>query len=501
MTKAVRILLIEDNDLDAAHFSLALKRDGFDPVIGRVETREDMLSKLRGEEWDVVVSDYTLPRFSAPDALATLKSSGKDLPFIVVSGAVGEETAVELMRAGASDYLLKHRLTRLTAAIDRELTQAGERRAKRRAEDLFRAVLHASPQPTVVVDRATGDVVDGSEVFRRKFGGAKNIYDAIEFTHPERITSLLGRGNGTVWNAVYHADGVTKVAHIRCYSVNHDGMSYAYLVLEDVTEQNYLKAAFDAVPDPLLIISSRQELLYANRPAEELFGQLYFGSDVASFLAPPPLEPGWWTEATAERRIEFKGQPYDASGVVFRFAGETERSTILTLRNVSEEAELLRLATHDALTGLYNVRYFDEVLQKSLGAGQRGVLAVVDLDHFKPINDELGHAAGDAALIVFANTIRAELRPADVFARLGGDEFAILFGDGALDAAAAVLDNVYTRLARAPFRFGGATRLLSASIGLAPAREGDSPDSLKKRADEALYEAKRQGRGRYVVAR
>lgn len=140
MSKTVRLLLVEDNDLDAAHLTMALRRGGFDPQITRVETREEMADALLAEEWEIVVSDYNLPRFSAPEALDTLRASGKDLPFIVVSGAVGEETAVELMRAGASDYVLKTRMTRLTAAIERELAQARERRAKRRAEDLFYAV-------------------------------------------------------------------------------------------------------------------------------------------------------------------------------------------------------------------------------------------------------------------------------------------------------------------------------------------------------------------------
>ncbi|HEX9984845.1 MAG TPA: diguanylate cyclase [Thermoanaerobaculia bacterium] len=505
MTKPVRVLLVEDNDLDAAHFTMALKRGGFDPTMHRVETREEMLAALQSEEWDIVVSDYTLPNFSAPAALETLKSSGRDLPFVVVSGAVGEETAVELMRAGASDYLLKHRLTRLTAAIDRELAQAGERRAKRRAEDLFHAVLRASPQAGVVIDRLSRTIVDGSDAFRRSFVRGQPIttlLDAIEFTQPERIDTLLARGSGTIFSTVYYLDGVAHVANVRCHSVDHEGTSYAYVVLDDVTEQNYLKAAFDAVPDPLLIVSSRQTLLYANRPAEEVFGQLYFGSEVSELLSQPQLEPRWWANPTirnAERRIELRGQPYEASSVPFRFAGETDTSTILTLRNISQEAELLRLATHDALTGIHNVRYFNEVLAKSVD-GQAGALALIDLDNFKPINDQLGHAAGDAALITFAHTIRAELRPGDVFARLGGDEFGILFGEPSIDGAKAVMDAVYARLVRVPFRYEDVSRPISASAGLTAPLPADTPESLRKRADEALYEAKRQGKGRYVVA-
>jgi diguanylate cyclase len=104
-------------------------------------------------------------------------------------------------------------------------------------------------------------------------------------------------------------------------------------------------------------------------------------------------------------------------------------------------------------------------------------------------------------LILFTNLIRAELRPTDVFARLGGDEFAIYFPRLPLVEATATLDAIYSRLVRSPFRYDGATRTFSASAGVTVARVGDTAAVLRKRADEALYEAKRQGRGRWVVSK
>src|SRR5205807_7359451 len=138
--------------------------------------------------------------------------------------------------------------TRRAAAIERELEQAKERRARRRAENLFRAVLRAAPQPSAVVDRFSKGIVDGSDTFRREFmrPATLTLFDAVDFTHPERVEALIARGSGTAWNIGYHRAGVTRVANVRCYSVDYEGSSYAYLVLDDVTEQNYLKAAFDA---------------------------------------------------------------------------------------------------------------------------------------------------------------------------------------------------------------------------------------------------------------
>ncbi|HEU4887527.1 MAG TPA: diguanylate cyclase [Thermoanaerobaculia bacterium] len=505
--RPLRLLLVEDSERDAAHVLLALRRGGWSPDVRRVETREEMADALQNGTWDAIVSDYQLPRFSAPDALAMLRASGRDIPFIVVTGAIGEDTAVRLMRGGASDYLVKDRMGRLNAALEREIVQADERRAKRRAESLFHAVLRASPYPAAVVDRATGFVVDGSNSLSRDFLGGAPIQPETKFTDliqtslPDRIEQLIARGSGTALHIVYYVAGGGHVANMRSYDVEHDGSSYAYVVIEDITEPHYLKAAFDAIPDAVLVIGADQRLLYANRAAEQLMGDLYFGMDVEPVLARPELERQWWLRRTTrfdEQRIVIGTQPHSAASMLFRFAGEPDASTILTLRNIAEEEELQRLATHDALTGAYNVRHFAEVFPLYLERG--GALALLDLDHFKAINDDLGHAAGDAALITFANVVRNELRDDDLFVRLGGDEFAVLFSGRNSGLAAMVLTGIYDRLSRTPLRFGDTTRPLSVSCGLADLAAGDTIETAKARADQALYEAKRQGRGRWVGA-
>jgi len=507
MSKPLRLLLVEDSDRDAAHVMLSLKRGGWTPEMRRVETKEEMTTALRDGPWDAIVSDYHLPRFSAPEALETLRATGLDIPFIIVSGAIGEDTAVRLMRSGASDYLLKDRLSRLTAAIEHEMQQVEERRAKRRAQSLFQAVMRSSPDPSAIVDYATRHVIDGSTSFAREFLGdlkfpaAKSLTELIQFSMPERIEQLLARGAGTALHAVYYAGGVGRVANVRCHSVEHDGGRYAYVVLEDVTEQHYLKAAFDAIGDAVLVIGGDQRLLYANQTAEALFGSLYFGMDVEPLLERPTLAPLWWQRAASsrfeEQRLMVGEQPFVATSVIFRFAGDSRASTILTLRNVAEEEELARLATVDALTGTYNVRHFGEAVPQQIADG--GSLAILDLDYFKQINDELGHAAGDAALITFANLIRAELRSTDLFARLGGDEFAIVFPKLPLPEVTSTLERIYLRLSRTPLRFDGATRPLGASCGVTQIQPEETLDELKMRADKALYEAKKQGRGKFVV--
>ena len=115
--RPISILMVEDDDDDSVMLLHALRKGGFEPFHERVETEVDMRSALARRQWDVVISDYTLPSFSAPRALAALKDSGYDVPFIVVSGSIGEELAVSVLKDGASDFITKGNLSRLISAL------------------------------------------------------------------------------------------------------------------------------------------------------------------------------------------------------------------------------------------------------------------------------------------------------------------------------------------------------------------------------------------------
>ncbi len=132
--KPQRLLIVEDNPDDEALVLLELRRNGFRPQSHRVQTGEAMREALLGTDFDVILSDYSMPRFTALDALRVLKETGRDIPFIVVSGSIGEDEAVEAMRAGARDYFAKDRLVRLGAAVERELVEARARRERARGE-------------------------------------------------------------------------------------------------------------------------------------------------------------------------------------------------------------------------------------------------------------------------------------------------------------------------------------------------------------------------------
>jgi two-component system, OmpR family, sensor histidine kinase VicK len=134
MTISLRVLFVEDSEADTQIVLQALYSGGYEPIYQRVDSAVMMQLALQQAPWDLIICNYCLPNFSALDALQILKTSGLDLPFIVLSSLSGEDVAVEMMRAGASDYLFKWQFKRLIPAIARELREADLRRAKRQAE-------------------------------------------------------------------------------------------------------------------------------------------------------------------------------------------------------------------------------------------------------------------------------------------------------------------------------------------------------------------------------
>lgn len=152
----IRVLIIEDSEDDTLLLLRELRQGGYKPVYERVETESAMRAALSSKDWDIILSDYNMPCFSAPEALSILKESGIDVPFIIVSGAIGEENAVQLMKEGVHDYVMKDHIQRLIPVIQRELQDAEERKSRRKAEDLYRKsdfIVNASGDMMVLINR------------------------------------------------------------------------------------------------------------------------------------------------------------------------------------------------------------------------------------------------------------------------------------------------------------------------------------------------------------
>jgi diguanylate cyclase (GGDEF)-like protein len=299
MGKSIRVLIVEDSAEEAERLILELRRGGFDPEYERVETPEMLGAALDRQLWDVAFGNFSMPTFGGVAALKAVRGRELDLPFIFVSGSIGEDTVIDAMRNGANDYILKDNLKRLAPAVDRELRESEIRKKHRQAEELVRY-----------------------------------------------------------------------------------------------------------------------------------------------------------------------------------------------------------LAYNDTLTGLPNRMSLQKHLQQVIAEGQRekrpAALLLMDLDHFKEINDTLGHHRGDLLLQKVGSRIKDVLRPSDMVARLGGDEFAIVLPLSESGHATLVAAKIQKNL-ETPFLIDDLPIAVEVSIGISLFPDhGNNPESLMQRADVAMYSAKQSG-GRAVI--
>ena len=194
--KPLRALIVEDCEDDAQMLVRHLEREGLAVESERVETPATLLAALRARPWDVVISDYSMPAFRAPEAVALVRQDDPDIPFIIVSGTVGEESAVAALKAGAQDFLTKDSLSRLGPAIEREMRDAEERRRRRAAEA---ALTDTRERMSFALDAAgvgtwewdlVSDTVVWSELLERLHGlepgTFRGTYEAfLDTIHPE----------------------------------------------------------------------------------------------------------------------------------------------------------------------------------------------------------------------------------------------------------------------------------------------------------------------------
>ncbi len=185
----LRVLIVEDSEDEARLLVHRISQAGFEPESLRVDTPEAMKAALAKQSWDVVLCDYVMPEFSGPAAFDLLKQSGLDLPFIVVSGKVGEDTALPMLMAGAHDFVEKGGMTRLVPAIERELRQARIRREHRIAEARFRALIENATDLVVVIgnDAAISYISPSLTRLGGYLPAEVTGRNYFEFVHPEDV--------------------------------------------------------------------------------------------------------------------------------------------------------------------------------------------------------------------------------------------------------------------------------------------------------------------------
>jgi two-component system cell cycle sensor histidine kinase/response regulator CckA len=261
MTEHVRILHVEDSDRDAELVREVLLAEGLDCEIVRVETREQYIAALETGQFDLIVCDYTLPSFEGGEALEIAAAKWPHVPFLFVSGTIGEEKAVEALKRGAAEYVLKQNLARLPSAVLRALSEAKERAERRKAEEALRAseqrtrALMENAKDAILVTNIQGIVVEvnraGEELFgrpRAEFAGC-HFFDLLVADEREKArlrfeAILAGGAPGGQETIAMAADGRAVPIEISGSLVEIGGERLMLAIVRDVSERKQLEEQF-----------------------------------------------------------------------------------------------------------------------------------------------------------------------------------------------------------------------------------------------------------------
>lgn len=260
MEKQISVLIIEDYEDDAELMVLELNKSGLIINYEVVDNENALKDALLKKKWDAIISDYKLPGFNAIGALKTIQQMKLDLPFIIVSGTIGEEIAVQAMKSGAQDYIMKSNLTRLAPALEREIREAEMRLQKKvsaekllEQELLLRSVVEFLPVGLVLIDRNKNIVLANKE-FRNTWGNIESFNGPLtEINIFEADTGKsVGKENWAVIKAIDH--GIATINEILQISINHTNVktvlnsvvpiieeysntpSYAIMLNQDITK-------------------------------------------------------------------------------------------------------------------------------------------------------------------------------------------------------------------------------------------------------------------------
>ena len=309
---------------------------------------------------------------------------------------------------------------------------------------------------------------DGSVVIEGALADITELHEAeTRLMNSEKRSRLLAEN---AWEVIWTMDLDGKITYV----------SPAVERMRGITPEEAMRQSLDEIHPPESAASVADYY-------RQVFAAIEAGTEPPMFRG----ENEYYRKDGSIMTGELQVIPHlDGSGKVIELIGVT--------RDISErkvfEAELRNLAVTDTLTGVWNRRHGTELLTADLSArrpGQALSLLMLDIDHFKTINDTFGHQAGDHVLIEIASRLRRSLRGSDMVARWGGEEFVVLLRDCALPDALRLAEDIRAAIAELPF---GAMGSLTVSVGVAEARAGEDLTTWLERADQALYRAKRSGR-------
>jgi len=479
----VRLLILENSSEDVELCMAELKRAGLAATVDVVVAREEFTEKVRANSYDLILADYRLPQWTGTEALLLLQQYGMQVPVIIVTGKLGEESSAECLRLGAADLVLKDHLARLPIAVLRTLREEALRRETVRAkEELARAnenlvarveELHRLNDESSII-REMGDLLQTSLSANET---AQIIRRAMEKLFPGEsgAVCLLNDGHNlleaqAVWGEFQAAEGVFPPED--CWAVRR-GRTHS-----SEEGPGALRCAH------LGKCPGSHSLCVPLTAQGESLGLLHLRRAIA-----PSEEAGQRNPQARQLRAERAAE---------RIA--------LALANLKLREGLRWQSIRDPLTGLFNRRYLEESLYREVRRAIRNrrplSTIMIDIDHFKKFNDACGHEAGDTLLAAVGGLLQYRTRVEDIACRYGGEEFALILPDAHLEFAQKRAEDLREEAKQLRVQYRGKhLEKISLSLGLSSYPEhGSSASDLLRIADSALYRAKSEGRDQVVVA-
>ena len=283
MNQPLSVLIIEDSSFDAMVMVNVLEQGGYSVEHEQVETSAELTHALEHGSWDVILSDYNLPEFSAPEALEMIKQSGLDIPFIVISGGIGEDVAVAAMKSGAHDYLMKGQLARLVVAVERELGDAAHRKARRKAEtDLrenelrYRLLWEHSNDGLVLMD-AAGWILFSNPAMVPMFGLSDTTLLGKHMGHlgglggkdseQAPFVQELLQSNGQLMEFIgVREDGGRFPVEVSCSGLEMHGRKMYAAFLRDISERKQAQRAIQLHEERLEAVKEIQQWMFPKVP-------------------------------------------------------------------------------------------------------------------------------------------------------------------------------------------------------------------------------------------
>gem|GEM_PF-1694439 len=332
MDKKLRLLIVEDSETSASATVRLFQKAGYEVEHKRVSTREDFSPELKKSKWDLIISDYTLPGFTALEVLRVLKETGLEIPFIVVSGTISEDTGVEAMKIGAHDYVMKDNLERLIVDAERELKDAGHRRKQKEAEKRYSVLFENAAEGIMGADIETRKLAFVNPAMCLLLGYTEEEIKGLSVPdiHPKEdldrvLSEFEAQAKGEKTLAIdlpfLRKDGGIFYADVNTVSVELEGKRYNVAFVNDVTERK----------------KAEDEVRHLNRVLRAIRG--------VNQLATTEKDPSRLIISVSKRLMETGGYGnvwialFDENGVLKTFAGEKVEKDFPEVKKMLEKGK------------------------------------------------------------------------------------------------------------------------------------------------------------------